>query len=247
MTTPGQFSRTFFRRFQDEAQRFLMDLPRRVSGLLRASHPRGIRDLYPVVVSLVVLIGAGHGVSHAATGSISASPNPIQACDGLGVTTLTWTSTAGLVEVHVNSPAGPLFSQSGSGTASSTTGKWVVDGTVFYLQDVSGGLPLTSANTLATVTVTLTTNGCPAATFSANPNPITVCDGVGFGVTTLTGRRPRRQCRYVSIRRPARSSGPLVQAHGLGRPENGSRTGWSSICKTYQMGCPSSPRIPLRP
>jgi RHS repeat-associated protein len=99
----------------------------------------------------------------ARTGSITAGPNPIQVCDGsgLGVTTLSWTSTGtSLVEVHVGSPTGALFAQTGpSGT--NTTGKWVANGTVFYLQDVSGGLPLTAANTLATVTVGVTTSGCP--------------------------------------------------------------------------------------
>src|SRR5438067_510601 len=76
-------------------------------------------------------------------------------------TTLSCTATGtSVVEVHVNSPTGALFSRSGaSGTA--TTGQWVSDGVVFYLQDVSGGLPLTSANTLATVTVGVTSAGCP--------------------------------------------------------------------------------------
>jgi hypothetical protein len=34
---------------------------------------------------------------------------------------------------------------------SATTGDWITDGAVFYVQDVSGGKALTSANTLATV------------------------------------------------------------------------------------------------
>jgi hypothetical protein len=40
----------------------------------------------------------------------------------------------------------------GPGVGSATTGKWVQNGDKFYLQDVSGQKPLTSANTLAVAT-----------------------------------------------------------------------------------------------
>jgi len=36
-----------------------------------------------------------------------------------------------------------------------TTGEWVTNGMVFYLQDATGGKPLTSANTLATFTASV--------------------------------------------------------------------------------------------
>lgn len=98
-----------------------------------------------------------------ATGSIIATPNPIKVCDksGSGVTTLTWTSIGTTnVEVHVGKPDGDLFaSTEASGTW--TTGKWVSDGMVFFLQDVSGGKALTQENTLATATVKVTSQGCP--------------------------------------------------------------------------------------
>ncbi|HEV8129834.1 MAG TPA: hypothetical protein VGQ81_01165 [Acidobacteriota bacterium] len=97
-------------------------------------------------------------------GTLTANPNPIQVCDGSGngVTTLTWTitkPTAKRVEVHVNSPDGPLLSHT-LGPGSAKTGKWVADGAVFYLQDVTDKLPLVEDNTLAIVRVTLTTEGC---------------------------------------------------------------------------------------
>ena len=97
-----------------------------------------------------------------ATGSLVATPNPIQVCDntGLGVTTIAWTfKGATNVEVHVGSPDGPGFA-GGEADGQWDTGKWVVDGTVFYLQDVSGGRALTPENTIATVTVKLTQAGC---------------------------------------------------------------------------------------
>ena len=100
-----------------------------------------------------------HVSTGTATGSISANPNPIVVTDGsgLGTTTLSWNSSfVSTVEVHVNSPSGPLFARSTSGARSATTGKWISNGTVFYLQNVSGGLPLQAANTLATVTVGVT-------------------------------------------------------------------------------------------
>ena len=88
-------------------------------------------------------------------GSISAQPNPFTPDpQGHGQTTLTWTSTGtNSVEIHVNSPSGNRIATTGSGTFSITTGQWVRDGMTFYLQNVSSGLPLTSANTLARVTV----------------------------------------------------------------------------------------------
>jgi glucose/arabinose dehydrogenase len=90
-------------------------------------------------------------------GSISASPNPILVTDGTGrgITKVSFTSRwVSAVEVHVNSPNGPLFARTAGGrSGSAVTGKWVVDGTTFYFQNVSNGLPLTSANTLGSVVV----------------------------------------------------------------------------------------------
>lgn len=98
-----------------------------------------------------------------ATGTLVATPNPIKVCDksGSGVTTLTWTSSGTTnVEVHVGKPDGDLFAATeASGTW--TTAKWVSNGLVFFLQDVSGGKALTRENTLATVTVNVTSQGCP--------------------------------------------------------------------------------------
>lgn len=96
-------------------------------------------------------------------GSITANPNPIKVCDGsgLGITTISWDVPGSKrVEVHVGSPNGALLALSG-GSGSQSTGKWVGNGSVFYLQDTSDELPLTAANTIATVSVNLTTQGCP--------------------------------------------------------------------------------------
>ncbi len=95
--------------------------------------------------------------------SITADPNPIQVCDGsgIGVTKLSWTSVGpAVVEMHVNSPNGDLLARTGAnGTA--TTAKWVTNGMIFYLQDVTGGRSLAPENTLATFTAKVTSSGCP--------------------------------------------------------------------------------------
>ena len=86
-------------------------------------------------------------------GWIRADPNPSRLADGesLGVTTLSWSAEGTeAVEVRVGAADGAVLSRGGvSGEA--TTGKWVQDGMVFYLQDV-GQIPLPdSARTLDTV------------------------------------------------------------------------------------------------
>lgn len=99
------------------------------------------------------------GSSSSAASNITASPNPIPVSAGqfLGQTTISWnTSASSSVQVRVGSPSGALFA-GGSGLGSQQTGVWVTDGTTFYLQDASNGTPTSPANTLAIVTVHLTT------------------------------------------------------------------------------------------
>ena len=57
------------------------------------------------------------------------------------------------VEVRVDAPAGLLFARTGPGRFTQATGQWVRDGTTFYLQDVSGSVPLIPEHTIATVTL----------------------------------------------------------------------------------------------
>ena len=90
--------------------------------------------------------------------TITASPNPIQVWHGssLGETAISYTfPEGGAVDVRIGSPDGTLFVGAGA-SGTTKTGKWVTDGMVFFLQDVSGGKPLTKENTLATVTVRVT-------------------------------------------------------------------------------------------
>ena len=129
---------------------------------------------------------ASTGPAQSRSGSITAYPNPISVTDGsgLGITRLSWTSTGtGVVEVHVNSPTGPLFAQTLSNSAGNT-GKWVTNGMIFYLQDVSGGLPLTPENTLATITVSLT-----GQQWNTNGTDISNANSGNVGIGTATPAR----------------------------------------------------------
>ena len=94
-------------------------------------------------------------ISPPPSGLISAEPNPFRPdSQGLGQTTLSWLAHGtSKVEVHVDGPDGLLFARHGPGRYSQPTGQWVRDGTTFYLQNVSKGLPLTAENTIATVTL----------------------------------------------------------------------------------------------
>jgi SAM-dependent methyltransferase len=97
----------------------------------------------------------GRGLRGKSTGSLVADPNPVAAAQGRdqGRTTLSWTAArTDTVEVHVGAPDGPLFSRSGP-AGSAATGEWVLDGTVFYLQDASDGHPHHRSNTLDILTV----------------------------------------------------------------------------------------------
>jgi glycosyltransferase involved in cell wall biosynthesis/SAM-dependent methyltransferase len=90
---------------------------------------------------------------------ITAHPNPVRVRGHfadrflVGATRLSWTlEEATAAEVRVGAPDGPLFSRT-AGSGSAITGNWVHDGMKFYLQDVSGGKPLSLQYTLDVVTV----------------------------------------------------------------------------------------------
>jgi len=86
---------------------------------------------------------------------LTAFPLPVPDDGAFGIATLTWFApNATAIEIHIGSPSGPLF-LSGPNRGSAQTGAWVADGMTFYLQDVSTGNPLTLANTMATLVVTV--------------------------------------------------------------------------------------------
>lgn len=96
--------------------------------------------------------------------TLTANPNPILVADpaDAGITTLSWTIEPEMtVEVHVGQPDGALLTGPTTVAGSAATGKWVTDGAKFYLQNVTGGRPLTAENTLSIVTVDTKVSGAP--------------------------------------------------------------------------------------
>jgi glycosyltransferase involved in cell wall biosynthesis len=86
-------------------------------------------------------------------GWIRANPNPIVDWPETNVTSISWSSSGTTtVEVRVGSPSGELFSRTAS-SGEKLTGDWISSDMVFYLQDVSDGLPLAAKNTLATTAI----------------------------------------------------------------------------------------------
>ena len=119
-------------------------------------------------------------------GTISANPNPVQLAAGstTGVTNVFWSSAQTVaVEVHRDSPSGLLFARTAAGSFSLPTGNWVQEGTKLFLQDVSGGQPLTSTFTLDSVTLHVTS--APTGSITADPNPL-ITDWRGLGATILS-------------------------------------------------------------
>ena len=91
----------------------------------------------------------------APSGSIRAFPNPASARDGQAAAsvTLSWRSRrTEFVEVRAGAPDGPLVSRTGP-SGQTTTGPWVHNGMLFFLQNVSDGVPLSPEGTLDKVRV----------------------------------------------------------------------------------------------
>jgi tetratricopeptide (TPR) repeat protein len=87
--------------------------------------------------------------------SFSADPNPVNVVDGsqLGITSLAWkTPATEYAEIHVDKPNGALLCR-GTSSGNCATGKWVKDGTTFYLQDSTAADPEDTEATLSTVVV----------------------------------------------------------------------------------------------
>jgi len=118
--------------------------------------------------------------------SLTENPNPMTAdANGYAQTTLTYNSSSPHTEIHINAPDGPLLTAGGA-SGSATTGNWVVNGTVFFLQDVNNNNPLTISNTLATVPSVVQAS----ASLTPNQNPALISDGTGLTQLTLNYSAP---------------------------------------------------------
>ena len=115
--------------------------------------PNGVNGLFNMSSATAATSDNSNGTTGG--GVITASPNPAtHTANGDAMTTISWNAPSGVtsVQVTIGSPSGPLFVD-GLQSGSAQTGPWVSNGMTFYLQNVTGGLPLTAANTLGTVVV----------------------------------------------------------------------------------------------
>jgi hypothetical protein len=91
-----------------------------------------------------------------AAGAINATPNPITLAAGQtsGTTRIAWQAVGVTrVQIRVGSPTGTPMTGLEGLTGSATTGPWVTNGLVFYLQDASDGDSSGASKTLAGVRV----------------------------------------------------------------------------------------------
>jgi hypothetical protein len=111
-----------------------------------------------------------------------ANPKAVDVCDmsGLGTTQLSW-GDIDEFEIHIDAADGPLFAGS-SGAGSAQTGKWVKDGTVFFLVDKASG------KTIQQLPVNATVLGC------VGNKPGTFRGVAGAQHTNWTDHPSRRVC-----------------------------------------------------
>jgi parallel beta-helix repeat protein len=134
--------------------------------------------------------------------SFTASPNPIPVTAGarIGATTLSWNAPGtDVIEIHIGSPDGTLFTRMGF-RGSIQTGSWVSDGMTFYLQDLTGGQPLTADYTLATLVVHLQSGGGSEATpfrFRGGPRWWVGSGAILAGFSLVWFWRGRKRLRWA--------------------------------------------------
>lgn len=128
-----------------------------------------------------------------------------------------------LVEIHLFNPSGPLLARLGPGQAFVDTGTWITDGMRFFLQDVSGGNPLTYQYTVATgvATVNPSSPGKPGVIFGPTPGIVLDSKDTGLATAGLYWNAPGTALVQVRVNSP---DGPLfAETGGYGF---GDMTGW---------------------
>ena len=135
--------------------------------------------------------------------SLTASPNPVPVTGEatVGQTTISWSAPGTeLIEIHIGSPDGELFTVQGN-RGSIQTGPWVSDGLTFYLQDVTGGNSLTADYTVATLVVRLqrSVNGLMIPRFLGAPPSWAAGAAAVLLLITLFGFRRRIQARRLWV------------------------------------------------
>ncbi len=96
------------------------------------------------------------------------------------------------MEIHLNTPNGPLLARFSTPSGTVSTGSWVTDGMRFFLQDVTGDHPLTYQYTLAEAVATVIPGapGTPGVFFGASPGIVPDPSNTEVGITSLYWNAP---------------------------------------------------------
>jgi hypothetical protein len=118
---------------------------------------------FPYLEAFLTSTASTSGASNSTDrqGILMATPGLVMPAAGqtLGATRLSWqASGVTSVQIRVLSPTGPPMTGIEAPSGSATTGDWVSDGMLFYLQDATDGDSSGAAKTLATIRVNVTAN-----------------------------------------------------------------------------------------
>jgi hypothetical protein len=124
-------------------------------------------------------------------------------------------------------------------SGSATTGDWVSDGMMFYLQDASSGDSSGASNTIANVRIQVTagsSSGIRQGTLVATPNPIRLQSGQSYGTAALSWRATG--VTRVQVRVGSPNGTPLT---GFETPTGSALTGnWVTNGLTFYLQDASS-------
>jgi len=119
-------------------------------------------------------------VTNAIRGDLKATASPARLTElGIGVTTLSWRSTAAEVELRIGAPDGPLYCRRGP-SGSVAVLQWPGERRLWYLQDASNDGTTTLRRTLGMVAMSTPKEPANSATSSGE-----------YSVTTVHEDRPR--------------------------------------------------------
>ena len=164
--------------------------------------------VYMPSVTPVQMVNVSSAAAGCAVANFIASPNPAPLTGEFGVTTL-FIDAPCEYDVRIGAISGPLFATLSGVQLSATTGAWVDDHMVFYLQEHGNTTP---AGTLAMVTVRLAepaSTACIVSDFEGSPNPVIARSSTGETIILVNAN-----CAY-DVREGSTSGTVLGSGIGL--------------------------------
>jgi hypothetical protein len=187
----------------------------------------------PLTFTYTIATATAHKSAVTFTATPAVILNPDQ--KGLGSMSLNWdVPGASVLEIHIDSPSGALFTRQQGETGWAYAPGWVSDGMVFVLCEVSQSA-CSTGNTVATLTAHVgsdpsSVKASGGASLVAFPNPITLLPGQRYGQTTLYIRAPGASVAEIHVNSP---DGPLFARTG---PSGSATTGlWVTDGMTFYL------------